>query len=242
LIERIRARLTYANVMATVAVFIALGGSAVAGTVVITSNSQVASGTISGHHPPAGAHANVISGSINSQDLATGGVDTADLASGAVNGGRLAPNSVDGSKVRNGSLTGIDIDQSTLALKRSGFHFRGEGDPPITLINTGHVSVVGSCADAGGGQTRSTIRVRSVGGDLVTVTADSDTGHTEGSDSGTTPVTVDQLTSAAVASDRGSFDALAVNAGGGNALDGQFSTLVSASANLCAYSAVGVAG
>ena len=44
-------KLTYANVMATAAVIIALGGTATA-AVVVTSNSQVASNTISGHKPP----------------------------------------------------------------------------------------------------------------------------------------------------------------------------------------------
>jgi len=38
--SRIRKHLTYANVMATLAVFIALGGTALA-SVIITSNSQV---------------------------------------------------------------------------------------------------------------------------------------------------------------------------------------------------------
>jgi hypothetical protein len=65
---RIRHHLTYANVMATLAVFIALGGTAIA-SVIITSNSQVAQNTISGHKPP--------SGSINGSDIADrSGVDS----------------------------------------------------------------------------------------------------------------------------------------------------------------------
>ena len=67
--RRIRSRLTYANVMATLAVFIALGGTALA-SVIITSNSQVAQDTISGHKPPSGRHSNLISGSVNGKDLA----------------------------------------------------------------------------------------------------------------------------------------------------------------------------
>jgi hypothetical protein len=64
----IRRHLTYANVMATLAVFIALGGTALA-SVIITSNRQVASGTISGHNPPTGRHANLIAGSVDGQDV-----------------------------------------------------------------------------------------------------------------------------------------------------------------------------
>jgi hypothetical protein len=66
--ERIRAKLTYANVMATLAVFIALGGTALA-SVIITKNGQVARSTISGHNPPRGKHPNIIRGSVNGKDV-----------------------------------------------------------------------------------------------------------------------------------------------------------------------------
>src|ERR671939_574217 len=73
-----RSRLTYANVMATVAVFIALGGTATA-AVLITSNSQVAKGTISGHHPPTGKHPNLIGGSVTGGDVAANALTGAQL-------------------------------------------------------------------------------------------------------------------------------------------------------------------
>jgi hypothetical protein len=66
--QRLRSHLTFANVASLIALFIALGGSATA-ALIITSNSQVASGTISGHHPPAGKHPNIISNSVNGQDV-----------------------------------------------------------------------------------------------------------------------------------------------------------------------------
>ncbi len=62
-------RLTYANVVATCALFLAMGGTAAA-AVLISSNSQVASNTISGHQPPSGKHSNLIAGSVNGTDLA----------------------------------------------------------------------------------------------------------------------------------------------------------------------------
>jgi hypothetical protein len=55
----IRPRLSYANLMATAAVFIALGGTAMA-SVIITDNSQVAPDTIAGHNPPAGKQSNLM--------------------------------------------------------------------------------------------------------------------------------------------------------------------------------------
>jgi hypothetical protein len=58
-----------AMVVALIALFVALGGTAAA-AVIITDNSEVAQGTISGHKPPSGKHANIIAGSVNATDLA----------------------------------------------------------------------------------------------------------------------------------------------------------------------------
>lgn len=50
----IRSQLTYANVVATLALFVALGGGTALASYVISSNKQVGPGTISGHKPPRG--------------------------------------------------------------------------------------------------------------------------------------------------------------------------------------------
>ncbi len=65
----IRSHLTYANVVATLALFLVLGGGTALASYVISSNSQVGPGTISGHTPPSGKHANIIAGSINGEDV-----------------------------------------------------------------------------------------------------------------------------------------------------------------------------
>jgi hypothetical protein len=45
--------------------------------VIVTSNSQVARDTISGHKPPSGKHPNILAGSINGKDIADrSGVET----------------------------------------------------------------------------------------------------------------------------------------------------------------------
>jgi hypothetical protein len=84
--ERIRRRLSFANVVSLLALFFALGGSAYA-AFIVNSNSDVASGTISGHAPPAGDHSNLIAASVNAQDLKGGAVNSAKIANGQV----LAP-------------------------------------------------------------------------------------------------------------------------------------------------------
>jgi cysteine-rich repeat protein len=101
----IRGRLTYANVVATLALFLVLsGGTALAVNYVVSSNSQIGPNTVSGHKPPTGKHANIIGGSVNGQDLAAAAVTSA----------KLGTNSVNGSKVANDSLGGADVNESGL--------------------------------------------------------------------------------------------------------------------------------
>src|SRR5436190_8334803 len=77
--RRIRSHLTYANVMATLAVFLVLGGGTALASYVVSSNSQVGPNTISGHKPPSGKHANLIPGSVNGQDVADNSLRGADI-------------------------------------------------------------------------------------------------------------------------------------------------------------------
>jgi hypothetical protein len=67
-------------IVACIALFVALGGTATAVTYVVSSNSQVAPGTISGHSPPTGNHANIIASSVNGGDISDGSVRARDLA------------------------------------------------------------------------------------------------------------------------------------------------------------------
>jgi hypothetical protein len=98
-----------AMVVACIALFVALAGTAMA-SVIISSNSQVGRGTISGHHPPSGKHPNIIAGSINGKDIAPASVGNR----------RLSPDSVDGSKVLDGSLSGSDIQNGSLGGSQIG--------------------------------------------------------------------------------------------------------------------------
>ena len=53
--QRIRSRMTFANVVSLAALFVALGGTATAVTYVVSSNSQIGPGHQSpGHQPPSG--------------------------------------------------------------------------------------------------------------------------------------------------------------------------------------------
>jgi hypothetical protein len=67
---RSRFRPSHGTVVAYLALFVALGGTATAVTYVVSSNSQIGPGTVSGHKPPTGKHANIIGGSVNGDDVA----------------------------------------------------------------------------------------------------------------------------------------------------------------------------
>jgi hypothetical protein len=117
---RSRFRPSHGTVVAYVALFVALGGTAVA-SVIITSNSQVAKDTISGHKPPTGKHSNIIAGSINGQDV--------------------ADNSLGGNDINEVSLTG---DAQHLIYEASAT--LSNMNPPITPIATvGPYTIKGQC-------------------------------------------------------------------------------------------------
>jgi hypothetical protein len=109
----LRSRLTFANVVSLIALFVALGGTAAA-AVIVTSNSQVAQNTISGHKPPSGKHANLIAGSVNSQDIANGSVTGPDLAASALPVGRATTSSCNPN-----SITFVDCGTTTINLTRT---------------------------------------------------------------------------------------------------------------------------
>ena len=76
--QGIRSQLTFANVVSVIALFLALGGTALA-SVIISSNSQVAQNTISGHTAYDGNHPNIIAGSVNSKDVTDNSLDGTDI-------------------------------------------------------------------------------------------------------------------------------------------------------------------
>jgi hypothetical protein len=119
MLSRIRARLTYANVVATLALFVALGTGGAYAAASITGADVVdesltgadvkgtpsVDGTLTGF--------DIQNLSIGTSDLAGSAVVAGKLGQKAVTGPKLADNAVTGAKVADGSLTGADIDEST---------------------------------------------------------------------------------------------------------------------------------
>ena len=119
--QRLRSSLTYANVMVTILAFIVLGGGTALAAYVVSSNSQIGPGTVSGHKPPTGKHSNLIAGSVNGQDL--------------------ADNSLGGTDINESSLTG---DTRTLI-----YNAASSNSPPTTIATVGPYAIKGRCASAG---------------------------------------------------------------------------------------------
>jgi hypothetical protein len=161
-------------VLAALALFVSLSGTAVAATVIITSNSQVAPHVIAGAAAPAGTKKNLIAGSVGA----------ADLHAGAVTRGKLGPDVVDTTKVEDNTLTGADIhdfsvggsdivpSEVAFALKlvhniRSAI---AGGSPEI--YTAGPFTVTGECVDDGGGSVHARVVLSSQLDTIIAVNAD----------------------------------------------------------------------
>jgi len=152
-------------VLAALALFVSLSGTALAATVIITSNSQVAPHVIAGAAAPAGTKKNLIAGSVGA----------ADLHSGAVTRGKLAPDVVDTTKVEDNTVTGADIHDFSVggsdivpsevlfALKLvHNIRSANTGESPV-LYTAGPWTVTGECVDDGGGNIHAQVVLASGG-------------------------------------------------------------------------------
>jgi hypothetical protein len=94
-------KLTYANVIATIALFLALGGGAVMAAEQLGKNAVKSK--------------NIAANAVKTQDIAKNAVKAAKLAAKAVRNKNLSKNAVSGAKVRKGALTRSKLKAGTLA-------------------------------------------------------------------------------------------------------------------------------
>lgn len=129
--KQIRKRLTYANVMSSIAVFLLLGGAtALAAKTVLPKKS------------------------VGTTQLKNNSVTAAKIAKNAVTAAKIQDGAVDGAKVKAGSLTGANIDLKTLGTVPSAartsqianiFYAANQGDPPQTILSLAGLTLEASC-------------------------------------------------------------------------------------------------
>lgn len=118
--KHFRDKLTYANVMSTISVFLLLGGASAFAATQLAKNSvgtkqlkknavttaKLKNGSVNG--------AKVKDGSLSGVDLAAASVTATQLADGSVNSAKVLDKSLTGGDVGNDTLTGANIKESTL--------------------------------------------------------------------------------------------------------------------------------
>jgi hypothetical protein len=128
--ERLRAHMTFANVVSLAALFIALGGTATAVTYVVSSNTQIAPNTVSGHAPPTGKHSNLIPESVNGRDVADSSLRGADILESTLG------------RVRSARLGGFGRSGSVVTCNPEGSAFTSCAGTEILNVPSGARALV----------------------------------------------------------------------------------------------------
>jgi hypothetical protein len=110
-VNTIRARLTYANVMSSIAVFLVLGGATA------FAAQQLGKKTVGTKQ--------LKSNAVSAAKLKKNAVTTVKIKDAAVTGPKLAANSVTGDKIADGSVTGADINSGTVPYSQVVARIRG---------------------------------------------------------------------------------------------------------------------
>jgi microcystin-dependent protein len=107
---RVRPRLTYANVVATLALFLALGGSSYAA--LSLTGDDIMDGTI--------GSLDVANNSLRGIDIENGSIRGAEIRDRTLTGDDMFRGSITGQEVANATITGDDIENGTLAARDFG--------------------------------------------------------------------------------------------------------------------------
>jgi hypothetical protein len=157
-VKLISKRLTYANVMSSIAVFLVLGGGAAYAAKKIGSN-----------------------------EIKGNSITTGKLKKEAVSSAKIKKNAITTAKIQNAAITGAKVNLGTLGTVPSATHatnadnatnwsrystsglVRASAGQNVALLNIGPFSIVGHCKDAGGGELEAftTIATSQVGSSMA---------------------------------------------------------------------------
>jgi len=163
-LKQIRKRLTYANVMSSLAVFLVLGGATAFAASHLAKNSvgsrqlkknavtaaKIKKGAVTGAKLADGAvtEGKIGNGAVSAAKLADGAVSAAKLGDGAVSGAKIQSGAVTGEKVADGSLSGADINAGSTSFSQIVARLRNAG--PMNLQATGSATALGSYTQSAG--------------------------------------------------------------------------------------------
>ncbi len=146
--KQIRKRITYANVMSSIAVFLVLGG--------------------------ASAYA---AKKIGSNEIKGNSITTGKIKKNAITSSKIKKNAITTAKVKNGAITGPKVNLSTLGTVPNATHAvnadnatnwsryytsgvkKASVGQTVTLLTVGPFTFTGKCVDAGGGSFEATVHV-----------------------------------------------------------------------------------
>jgi hypothetical protein len=121
MVRRIRAHLTYANVMSTIAVLFAIGGASAYAASHLPNNSVTSKTIKNGQvktkdiHNNAVTAAKIAKGAVTGPKIAAGAVGTGQLAAGAVTTGQIANNAVSTGQIANNAVTSGKIGPNAVS-------------------------------------------------------------------------------------------------------------------------------
>lgn len=117
--RHLRKRLTYANVMSSIAVFLVLGGATAFAATKIGANQIKANSIKTGKIVKEAVTAGKIKGgAVTESRIANGAVTTAKLAAGAVTEANLANEAVGNAKIKNGAVNGAKLADGSIGLAK----------------------------------------------------------------------------------------------------------------------------
>jgi hypothetical protein len=136
MMKQLRGRLTYANVVSTLCLFLLLGGSAAFAATQLPKNSvgpkQLKKNAVGG--------AKIKNGAVNANKLADNSVTAAKLSDGAVTAGKLAGNSVSTSKLADSSVTGGKLANAAVGSDKLADNSVGTGKLANEAVTTGKIA------------------------------------------------------------------------------------------------------
>lgn len=132
--KQIRKRLTYANVMSSLAVFLILGGATAFAAVKKIGGNEIKANSIkTGKIVKEAVTAGKLKkNAVTEGKLANGAVTNGKLADNAVTNPKLADNAVTGNKIADGSVSGSDINAGSTSFSRVVDEIRGTAGLPAT--------------------------------------------------------------------------------------------------------------